>query len=300
MHIGVAFPTTDIGHDLAAVREYAQAVEELGYGHIRILDHVLGAVPEQHPEVEHFIYTHESVTHEPMTLMAYFAAITTRIELVTSILILPQRQTGLVAKQAAEVDFLSGGRLRLGIGLGWNPVEYEALGENFRNRGRRCDEQIEALRALWTEPVVNYQGAHHRISHAGLNPMPVQRPIPLWIGGGWSSPEALPPQRTLRRIGRLADGWFAHFTPSQTQTMIGPINRYAEEAGRDPSTIGIEGRLTLEGDDPGPWLEVLREWKELGATHVGASGPRGANASAHLRAIHRLQEAVKSEGVLAD
>ena len=295
MQIGVAFPTTDIGHDLGAVREYIQTAEELGYSHIRVLDHVLGAVPELHPEMKYFVYTHESYIHEPMTLMAYFAAITTRIELVTSILILPQRQTVLTAKQAAEVDFLSGGRLRLGVGLGWNPVEYEALGENFRDRGKRCEEQIEALRALWTEPVVNFQGAHHRISHAGLNPMPVQRPIPLWIGGGWSGWEALPPRRTLRRIGRLADGWFAHFTPSQTRTIIEPISKYAEEAGRDPATIGIEGRLVLDGDDPEPWLDVLREWKELGATHVGANAPRSADVDTHLRAIRRLSEALQSE-----
>ena len=210
MYIGVNLPMTEIGADVGAIRDFAQAAEDLGYTSIRILDHVLGADPEHHPEVEHFPYTHKSVIHEPLTLMSYLAAITKKIHLVTGIIILPQRQTVLVAKQAAEVDVLSGGRLRFGIGLGWNPVEYEALGEDFHNRGRRCEEQIEVLRALWTQEVVSFSGRWHQISHAGLNPLPVQRPIPLWIGAGWSR-DPIPVDAALRRIGRLADGWFATF-----------------------------------------------------------------------------------------
>ena len=172
------------------LRDFVQAAEDLGYAHIRMLDHVLGADPKFHPEVPEFFYTHESYIHEPLTLMSYLAAITTRLQLATAILILPQRQTALVAKQAAEVDVLSGGRLRLGIGVGWNPVEYEALGEDFHNRGRRCEEQIAVLRTLWTQEVVNFQGRWHRITHAGLNPLPVQRPIPIWIGAGCPQPSA--------------------------------------------------------------------------------------------------------------
>jgi probable F420-dependent oxidoreductase len=177
--------------------------EELGYTHLRLLDHVLGADPQFHPEVPVFYYTYESVTHEPFTLMAYLAALTTRIELTTAIIILPQRQTALVAKQAAEVDVLSGGRLRLGIGVGWNPVEYEALGEDFQTRGHRSEEQIEVLRLLWTQEVVTYSGRWHQISHAGLNPRPIQRPIPIWIGSG--RPDAAPPHgcaalRVWRRV----------------------------------------------------------------------------------------------------
>ena len=136
MKIGVSFPTTRIGHDSGAVREFVQTAEDLGYSHIRILDHVVGANPDKHPEVPEFYYTYESVIREPFTLMAYISGFTERIELVTGIIILPQRQTVLVAKQAAEVDVLSGGRLRLGIGVGWNPVEFTALGEDFGNRGR--------------------------------------------------------------------------------------------------------------------------------------------------------------------
>ena len=182
MRVGASFPTTAIGHDSGAVREFVQTAEGLGYDHIRVLDHVMGADPAYHPEVPEFYYTHESVIREPCTLMAYMAALTTRVELVTGILILPQRQTALVAKQAAEVDVLSGGRLRLGIGVGWNPVEFEALGEDFRNRGQRVEEQIEVLRLLWTHDVVNFHGKWHDITAAGINPLPTQRPIPIWIG----------------------------------------------------------------------------------------------------------------------
>ena len=162
MKVGVTVPMTEIGDDFGALRAYIQAAEDLGYDHVRILDHVLGADPQFHPEVSEFPYTYKSHTHGPFTLMSYLAAITERLHLVTGILILPQRQTALVAKQAAEVDLLSGGRLRLGIGIGWNPVEYEALGENFHNRGRRSQEQIEVLRMLWTQEVVNYRGRWHQ------------------------------------------------------------------------------------------------------------------------------------------
>ena len=194
----------EFGADFGAVRDFVQAAEDLGYTHLRILDHVLGADPEQHPEVPRFPYTYQSYLHEPLTLMGYLAAVTSKINLVTGILILPQRQTALVAKQAAEVDVLSGGRLRLGLGVGWNPVEYQALGQNFHNRGRRYEEQIEVLRALWTQEVVSFDGRWHKISDAGINPMPVQRPIPLWMGAG-SNLSPVPSERVLapdRAIGR--------------------------------------------------------------------------------------------------
>ena len=201
MHIGVTVPLTEFGADLTGLRDFVQAAEDLEYAHVRLLDHVLGADPQFHPEVPEFPYTHKSYLHEPLTFMGYLAAITQRLHLVTAILILPQRQTALVAKQAAEVDVLSGGRLRLGIGVGWNPVEYEALGENFHNRGRRCEEQIAVLRALWTQEVVNFKGQWHQISHAGVNPLPVQRPIPIWIGAGRSA-QPIPPEAALRRHSR--------------------------------------------------------------------------------------------------
>ncbi|CAI8005470.1 Uncharacterized protein Mb0965c [Geodia barretti] len=224
MEIGVSVPIVEIGDDFGALRDYIQAAEDLGYAHVRILDHVLGAVPEKHPEVPQFPYTHESYIHEPFTLMAYLAAVTKKIGLTTGILILPQRQTALVAKQAAEVDVLSGGRVRLGIGVGWNSVEYEALGVDFATRGSRCDEQIEVLRQLWTEDVIDYHGKYHDITHAGINPLPVQRPIPIWIGAGRGNAPT-PPNAAIRRIGRLADGYFPISNRDRPSRRVPHLNR---------------------------------------------------------------------------
>src|SRR5918992_2832003 len=198
MKVGVVFPQTEIGSDAPAIRDYAQAAEELGFRHVLAYDHVIGANPTSRPGWKP-AYSHLDKFHEPFVLFGYLAGVTTKIELVTGIIILPQRQTVLVAKQSATLDILSGGRLRLGIGIGWNPVEYEALGENFKNRGRRSEEQIEVMRRLWTHELVSFEGKWHRITDAGLNPLPIQRPIPIWFGG-YVDP-------VLRRIGRMADGW---------------------------------------------------------------------------------------------
>jgi probable F420-dependent oxidoreductase len=296
MQVGVSAPITEIGADLAALRDYVQAAEDLGYAHIRILDHVLGADPQFHPEVPTFPYTFQSYIHEPFTLMSYLAAITKKLQLVTAILILPQRQTALVAKQAAEVDVLSGGRLRLGIGVGWNPVEYEALGEDFQTRGPRCEEQITVLRMLWTQEVVSFQGRWHQITHAGLNPLPVQRPIPVWIGAGRAT-SPIPPGPALRRIGQLADGWFPLFSPVEAgREAIARVQRYAREAGRDPATIGMEGRVNLPGKGPEDWLTEVKAWEEVGATHlsVGTSGGELRSPEEHIDAIRRFKEVVDS------
>jgi len=294
MRIGVSFPTVEIGADLAVVRDFVHSAEQLGYTHVRILDHVLGADPRFHPEVPVFYYTHTSVTHEPFTLMAYLAALTTRIELTTGIIILPQRQTALVAKQAAQVDVLSGGRLRLGIGVGWNPVEYEALGEDFRSRGRRSEEQIEVLRLLWTQDVVTYRGQWHRISHAGLNPRPIQRPIPIWIGSG--APQTpIPPEAGMRRIARLADGWFPLFDlTDQGRAVIARIRQYAQGAGRDPAALGLEGRVNLAGTTPDDWKKAVQGWEAVGATHlsVSTSGKAFQSPKEHLAAIERFKQEV--------
>src|SRR6266511_1030020 len=185
MNIGVVFPQVEIGQDPSAVRDYAQAVEAMGYTHILVFDHVLGANPER-PGGWKGPYTYRHVFHEPFVLFGYLAAVTQRLELVTGIIILPQRQTALVAKQAAAVDVLTRGRLRLGVGIGWNHVEYEALNEDFHTRGRRVSEQITVMRKLWTEPVVNFKGSYHHLDRAGINPLPVQRPIPVWMGA-WPS-----------------------------------------------------------------------------------------------------------------
>ena len=292
MELGVSLPVVEFGADFGALRDFVQAAEDLGYTHLRILDHVLGADPQQHPEVPRFAYTHLSYMHEPFTLMGYLAGVTSKINLVTGILILPQRQTVLVAKQAAEVDVLSGGRLRLGLGVGWNPVEYEALGQDFHNRGRRYEEQIAVLRALWTQEVVSFEGRWHKISDAGINPMPVQRPIPLWMGAG-SSPMPIPSERVLRRIGRLADGWFPMFGTDQEggADAIAKVRSYAREAGRDPSAVGLEGRVRLAGTSPEDWLTEIKAWETLGATYLSAAtGGAGSSPDQHIEAMRRLKD----------
>lgn len=185
MRIGVVFPQTELGGDVGAVRSYGQRVEELGYRHLLAYDHVVGADPKVH-KGWNGPYDIHTTFHEPLVMFGYLAAVTTSLELVTGIVILPQRQTVLVAKQAAEVDLLSVGRLRLGVGVGWNPVEYEALGEDFHTRGARSEEQVELMRMLWTQEPVTYQGKFHRVTGAGLAPLPIQRPIPVWFGSAHS------------------------------------------------------------------------------------------------------------------
>ena len=208
MRIGVALPQEATRADPIAVRDFAQAAEQLGYAHLEVYEHVLGASRETYPDLagpsrlEHAFY-------EPFVLFGYLAGQTRSLELVTGVIILSQRQTALVAKQAAIVDVLSGGRLRLGIGTGWNPVEFEALGENFHNRGRRSEEQIAVLRALWTQEAVTFRGQWHTIVDAGINPRPVQRPIPIWIGGRAEAVAA--------RSGRLGDGWIMLHCPPDEQ-----------------------------------------------------------------------------------
>ena len=285
MKFGVIFPQTEIGPDPSAVRDFAQAAEGLGYHHIIPYDHVVGADPVSRPGWNP-PYTYKDMFHEPFVLFGYLAAVTNSIGLVSGVVILPQRQTVLVANQAAAVDVLSRGRLRLGIGIGWNHVEYEALGENFKDRGRRSEEQVELLRALWTKELVTFNGRWHTITDAGINPLPIQRPIPIWFGG---SAEPL-----LRRIGRLGDGWFPQNEPGdKVRSMIEKIRAYAEEAGRDPAAIGIEGRVAVANGSPEQWLKAISQWQELGATHLsvntmkaGLSGP-----SAHIDAMRRFKEA---------
>src|SRR5689334_14487443 len=180
--VGVVFPQTEIGADPAGVRAYAQAAQDMEFSHLVVYDHVLGADTSAYPGWSG-PYTSETMFHEVFVLFGYLAAAAPKLELVTSVVILPQRQTALVAKQAAEIDVLTGGRFRLGVGIGWNFVEYEGLNENFKNRGRRFEEQIEVMRKLWTEPVITFEGQYHKITAAGINPLPIQRPIPIWIGG---------------------------------------------------------------------------------------------------------------------
>jgi len=283
MRYGVVFPQTEIGKDPSAIRDFAQAAEELGYHHLLAYDHVVGANPASRPGWRP-PYTYKDTFHEPFVLFGYLAGLTKRIELVTGVIILPQRQTVLVAKQAAALDVLSGGRLRLGIGIGWNPVEYEALGENFKNRGRRSEEQVDVMRKLWTQELVTFEGEWHKITDAGLNPLPIQRPIPIWFGGGHD--------QTLRRVARLGDGWFPLLGPDdKCRAMIEKIRAYTREAGRDPRSVGIEGRIMIGQGSPEQWTKEIQAWKELGATHVTANTMKAgfSSPSGHVEAIRRFR-----------
>src|SRR5712691_10538207 len=295
MKVGAIFPQTECGTDVAAIGAFVREVDQMGFDHLFVADHVLGADPRHHSHPSLVAYSHESVVHESLTLLAYLAAITRRITLATGILILPQRQTALVAKQAAQIDVLSGGRLRLGIGVGWNAVEFEALNETFENRGRRSTEQIAVLRALWTEPVVDFRGEFHRIRHAGLNPMPIQRPIPIWFGVG-SRDQPVPPDAALRRIARLADGWSPNFSPDAGgKALVARVHQYAREAGRDPARLPLEGRIHLAGHNPDGWVKQVDAWKALGATSLIAE-PRKAGLKfpdGHLDVLRRFKETVK-------
>ena len=286
MRLGAIFPQTEIGSDPSAVKDFAQAAEDLGYDHILVFDHVLGADQTKRDGWDK-PYNKDDMFHEPFVMFGYLGAITEKIEFTTGVLILGQRQTGLVAKQAAEVDVLTGGRLRLGIGIGWNDVEYEALGQSFSNRGRRSEEQIELLRLLWTQESVNFNGRYHKVTNAGINPLPVQRPIPIWLGGG--------EDRVIQRIGKMADGWFPQFQPdSSGQEKIGVMREAASKAGRDPKSIGIEGRVSYATDKESDWEKIGSAWDEVGATHfsintmkAGLKGP-----DQHIEAIKRFKEAV--------
>jgi len=259
MQIGVVFPQTEIGAAVADVRRYGTGVEELGFTHLLAYDHVLGADPEVHAPWRG-PYNVDTTFHEPFVLFGYLAGCT-RLELVTGVIILPQRQTALVAKQAAEVDLLTEGRFRLGVGIGWNAVEYEALGESFSDRGRRMSEQIPLLRRLLTEKVVSHDGEFDRITGAGLAPLPFQRPIPIWVGGQ-SAP-------AYRRIGRLADGWFPQVPPGpQLDEARAIVTDSAIEAGRDPKTLGMEGRVSWSSDGVAKIVDHIGRWRDSGATHV--------------------------------
>ena len=296
MKIGVTFPQTEIGPDPGGIREFVQAAEELDFAHLVVYDHVLGADPSVRPGWSGF-YDKSHMFHEPMVLYGFLAAVTQRIELNTAVLILGQRQTVLVAKQAAEVDVLTGGRLRLGIGTGWNPVEYEALNEDFHTRGARCEEQIEVLRALWTQEVVTFEGRWHKIAAAGINPLPVQRPIPIWIGGGPGSAgtsSAAGSDRVLKRIARMADGWFPSVgLESGVQDAVARLHEYVRAEGRDPSEVGIEGSVSVADGTPDSWVRQVHGWKEAGATHISVDTADAGFSSVdqHADALRRFKEA---------
>lgn len=288
MRIGVVFPQSELGGDVGAVRAYADGVADLGFAHVLAYDHVLGADPTVHTGWSG-PYDLSTTFHEPFVLFGYLAA-RTRLELVTGIVILPQRQTALVAKQAAEVDLLTDGRFRFGVGVGWNPVEYQALGEDFRTRGKRVDEQISLLRRLWTEPSVTFEGRFDRVVGAGISPLPVQRPIPVWVGG--SSDAA------YRRVGRLADGWFPQVRPGpDLDAALAVVAEAAGAAGRDGSAIGMEGRVEWGGDEE-RFARQVERWRDAGASHlsIGTFSAGRLDVDAHLEALRRAAAVAGLDG----
>lgn len=260
MKIGIVFPQIEFGNDTAAIRDYAHTAEDLGYTHILAYDHILGANPNR-SEPWQGPYTFKDPFHEPFLLFSYMAALTQAIEFVTGILILPQRETTLVAKQAAELDILSNGRFRLGIGNGWNKVEYIAQNQDFHIRGKRIEEQVEVLRQLWQNELITYKGQWHHIPDAGIKPLPVQQPIPIWFGGHADA--------VLRRLSRIGDGWFPNYkTAASAQPSLDKLDSYLAENGRSRSDIGIEARIPYGDGNPDIWQQLLSDWQKAGASHI--------------------------------
>lgn len=287
MKLGILFPQTEFGSDPAAVRAYAQTAEGLGFKHIVCYEHVLGANPDR-PEGWRGIYNMHDSFLEPLVLYSYLAAFTEQIELVTGIMILPQRQTPLVAKQAATLDVLCGGRLRLGVAVGWNAVEFEGMGWDFHTRGRRFEEQVELLRRLWTEPAVSFDGRWDHIPNAGINPLPVQRPIPLWFGGQADA--------VIDRTARLADGWMPTFRRAEDAApALSRLKDQLKATGRSPDDFGIEGRGIYRDGEMDELLGLIDGWRAAGATHFTINTMRGglSGPEDHLRVLRDLGEALQ-------
>ena len=292
IQLGALFPQNDFPLERESIKHFAQAVERAGFDHILVYDHVLGANTDRPDRAKGFVYTHRDPFHEPFVLFGYFAAVTERVGLCTGVIILPQRQTALVAKQAASVDFLSGGRLRLGVGIGWNAVEYEALGEDFQNRSQRVGEQIRLMRHLWTKPLVTFEGKYHRVTDAGLLPLPVQRPIPVWMGGA-QNPNLDPQnvERVLKRMARYADGYILTGRPTdENGRRYQRLLEHAKELGRDPSKIGFEGAINYGDGSAERWREELESWKAMRATHVTLQtrGCGFTSAARHIEALEKM------------
>lgn len=279
MQLGILFPQTEIGSDAGGLREYAQAVHELGFDHLVSYEHVLGAVPERLPK-DYAPYGIDDAFHEIFTTYAFLAAAAPELGLATAVLVLPQRQTALVAKQAAQLDWLTSGRFRLGVGLGWNHAEFEGMGVDFTTRARRMEEQIRVLRLLWSQEVVDFEGDFHRLRGLGLKPLPRERSLPVWIGGA--------AEPAVRRAAQLGDGWFPlRPLAGGWEATFDQVRRWRSEAGRSWESFGIEARVSPE---PG-WPERVREWERLGATHVYLStlgqGCRGP--AQHIELLRRLR-----------
>ncbi len=278
--------TSDIGNDSIFLKDMAQSLEGSGFDGVLTNDHVVGGHPDRQRPGEK-LHTYDVPCHEPLVLLSFLGAVTTRLELATSIIISTQRQTVLLAKQAAELDLLTGGRLRLGVGIGRNWMEYEVLDQDFSNRGRRLEEQVEVLRLLWTHELVTFEGQWHHLDRIGVNPLPAQRPIPIWMGSFVGNIV----EKVLERTGRLADGWMPQFPPGdQLADALIRLRGYAAEQGRNPNALGIECGMRIgRDDDPQSWIDTASAFKALGATHLRVSTVGGGYATPdeHLAAwIH--------------
>ncbi len=289
MKLGAAFANTTIGLDFHQIRDIAQAIEGAGFDSITTNDHVVGGHPDRAKGEK--VHLYDTAVHEPLVTLSFIGAVTERVELTTGILLLPQRQTTLVAKQVAQLDLLSGGRVRLGVGVGRNWMEYEALNENFKNRGKRIEEQVEVLRLYWTQDLVTFEGKWHNLDRVGINPMPIQRPIPIWMGSFFG----FVAEPVIERIGRMADGWMPQFPPDQLAPVLERVRGYARDAGRDPDRLGIEcGIRAAANDDPQLWIDAALAYQALGATHlkVLTYGNGVHDPQAHLDLMLRWYEAV--------
>ncbi len=249
MQLGVSLPVREMQNDLGAIRAYAQLAEELGLTHLRVPDLVI------RPDSGHL--------HEPMMLLAWIAAHTETIELCPSVIVLPARQTVHFAKQVAELDVLSNGRVRLGIGVGASKAQYQALGEDFHTRGARCDEQLELLEQLLTRQTVDFEGRWDTVQGMGLNPLPIQQHIPIWYGGA-----SVPGDAVVRRIGRFADGWFVLCSPEDYPAVKGRIDEAAADAGRQPEAVQTEAGVAVVGPRQAEWQQRVANWRETGLDYV--------------------------------
>ncbi len=286
MQLGIVFPQTEIGSDPVVVKDFAQALEALGYRYILTYEHVLGADPNRPGWEGYRPYDFRDAFHEPFVLFGYLAGLTQTLEFATGILVLPQRQAPLVAKQAAQVDLLSGGRFRLGVGVGWNEAEFEGMGANFHNRGQRIEEQVQLIRQLWREPLVSFAGRYHTVNRLGLNPLPARR-IPVWFGGFADI--------VLQRAARLGDGWFPGGRPGPAlQAQLTRLDGYLAAEGRSRTDFGIDGRFKLKDLPPAGWEAEIEAWHQLGASHLALStmGMGLASPQAHLNILQDLQPVV--------
>jgi probable F420-dependent oxidoreductase len=290
---GITFPQNEIGTDPIAIRDWAQAVEGAGFDYMIAYDHVTGAHPSRFEGRDVVFeappYTYVDEFHEVFVLFSYLAGLTKTLNFATSILILPQRQTAPVAKQAAALQIISGGRFsRMGIGTGWNFTEYEALGQDFHNRGARQAEQVEVLRKLWTQPLVTFNGRWHKLDNEGIAPLP-PRPIEIWFGGGTN--DAL-----LHRIARLADGWIPGLGPGvDLEATVAKVHAYMREAGRDPAALGLQGSVRATAGSPAEWVASAKRWQGLGATHLGLGGMAKTSPSELLAMAIKMKSVVQPE-----